>query len=86
MNTKNIPSKEETLQRFTERFPVAMKQSYPGHKEYKEYTHLYQVSPPADSVIANWTNLCPRTVLWAGMNIDIPDTFWDDDLLINLGN
>lgn len=87
-----IPAKgKKTLDAFVKRFPIALKhgwkleQSYPGDDNSK-YSHLYQVAPPNDCPIASWATQFPRTVKWAGMEIDIPQTFWDDDLLINHGN
>lgn len=82
---------KKTFDEFVKRFPVALKhgwkleQSYPGDDNSK-YSHLYQVAPPNDCPIASWATQFPRTVKWAGMEIDIPQTFWDDDLLINHGN
>lgn len=89
MNPNCVPSKEETFQRFVERFPIAMKhgwvleQAYAGMGE--EYAHLYHVTPPKESPIMDWTTHYPRTVEWTGMKIDIPQTFWDDNLMMNHG-
>ena len=89
MNPQNIPSKEDTYQRFLERFPIAMKHGWRLEQAYPdsdiEYAHLYHIAPPKDSPIEHWATHYPRSVEWAGMKIDIPQTFWDDELMINHG-
>jgi hypothetical protein len=89
MNPNVIPSKENTLERFIERFPIAMKHGWKlvqGYPDDDEYSHLYHVSPPEDSPIASWSTMFPRSVTWAGMIIDIPQSFWDDNLMKTHGN
>ena len=90
MNANLIPAHDKTFDEFAKRFPIAMKHGWKLEQSYpdgdSQYSHLYQVSPPNDSPIASWATHFPRTVTWVGMKIDIPQTFWDDDLLINHGN
>lgn len=89
----NIPSLEQTYARFVERFPIAVRhgwtleQTYPTEHEKDDYkyAHLYQIVPPRNSPIIHWATHYPRHVVWAGIDIDIPQTFWDDDLIMNHG-
>lgn len=81
-----IPSVGEVYDKFVERFPLAIKHGWTLQCLDCDVYDIYYVLPPKDTPIYDWTTYVPRSVEWAGMTINIPQTFWDDDLLVNHGN
>lgn len=80
--TKGIPRR--SVEAFCARFPRAIAlgwyiaQEYPDHPGYR---HCYFVYPPKEFHCRYWADMQPGVVYWAGMEIQVPSWFWEDDVM-----
>lgn len=81
---KAFKTKEvETYDNFVERFPKAIKVGWKLVHFPNKGSTVYKVVPPehfeCDGWIESWEH---DTVKWAGMEIRVPQWFWDDGIML----